>query len=557
MHRLGLLTRPLVVVALAVTATVVPLTGVAHSAGPAAGGGLLTQADPAPTCTPETIGGANYERCVLSDQAAVVDLATLLPGGVDRNAPIWIQAWGGKGGDSGAATPDGSSAPGGAAGFAQTITSIDDYEQRFATTNLYYALSDWAAAENTDDPAAGRQGDGGASTIVSSINPAGALDVNSNVLVIAGGGGGAAVACPQYGQAPCQAAAGGAGGVALANQAQVAPAQPGVAGGPAGGAGVGGLAGDSLSNGSDGVGGLGGGLFTTEFKLGLTVSPEFNGAGGAQVDCPSFDEHPYCARGGGGGGWGGGAAGFYTTLTPRASAGGGGGSFAAPANVGDQNAPTQPVAGPATGEGEVHLVISVDTPSVPPTCTFETVGAATYQRCVVSEESTFVDLALLDGVTDDTTIWIQAWGGKAADGGPSSPDNAVAPGGVSGFSQVVTTVDDYRTRYGTTLLHYLLGNKGVGGFGDPARGLTGSGGAATLVAATPPADGLDVNSNVVAIAGGGGAGVTYCPFSGCVTNSTYNGGPGGVAMSNAGGQQTPAGAGQSGGPGGGAGVGGA
>ena len=75
--------------------------------------------------------------------------------------------------------------------------------------------------------------------------------------------------------------------------------------------------------------------------------------------------------------------------------------------------------------------------------------------------------------------------------------------------------------------------------------------------AAPPANGLDVDADVVAVAGGGGAGATFCAFSGCVTNLTLNGGSGGVAMSNAGGEQRQAAPGENGGGAGNAGVGGA
>ena len=388
-----------------------------------------------PQCTPETIGGSDYQRCVLPSDADVVDLMALPY--ASREAPIWIQAWGGKGGDSGTAAPDSVSAVGGAAGFAQTLTTVADYEAQYGTTLLHYALSDRAAAHVGDDAGAGRAGDGGASTVVSSIDPSGALAIGSNVVLIAGGGGGAAVACPQYNTAPCQAAAGGAGAAALSNATQQVAAEPGENGGAAGASGVGGASGDDEFGGGSGIGGFGGGSGIGGFGGGAFGTTWFNdlsllelpGGDGGSRDEATFSGNPgvYRTRGGGGGGWGGGASGFFSPADqPRASAGGGAGSFAAPSSVADPNAPVAPPQGPASGSGEVHVVVLAEGSGDPPTCTGETIAGSEYLRCVLSDTASLIDLVTLPGTTDSTTLWIQAWGGKAADGGPSTPDGAIA-----------------------------------------------------------------------------------------------------------------------------------
>lgn len=121
-------------------------------------------------------------------------------------------------------------------------------------------------------------------------------------------------------------------------------------------------------------------------------------------------------------------------------------------------------------------------------------------------------------VTDQTPMWMQAWGGK---GGKS--------GGSSGFAQTVTTLEGLQSQGVVTLFFYLGGN------GTSSGTTGGSGGAATLVTqndlqenpATAPTDAL-------LIAGGGGGGGGF--NSGCLVGnpSPHDGAAGGVAISQTG-----------------------
>ncbi|MEM9515592.1 MAG: PA14 domain-containing protein [Actinomycetota bacterium] len=504
-------------------------------------------------CTPETNGGANYVRCVLPTNATEVDLTTLPF--IANDVPFWVQAWGGQGGESGGVDPDSAAnGAGGAAGFAQTVMSLSDYESRFDRTTLHYLIGDRGTAFQWDEDASA-SGGGGAATVVTAV-PASDTPfvIELDVVAIAGGGGGGAVACPTYAQQPCPSAAGGAGGIAMANSDQQRAAQPGANGGAPGRSGTGGTGGGGLQDGQGGVGGIGQGSFSTTFINDRTEFLNDAGAGGAP-DSTIFGLGDYLP-GGGGGGWGGGAAGFFQGQA-RASAGAGGGSFAAEQVVFDENAPTEPVAGPAGGAGAVHIVILADGGEVLPPCVPESIGGTPYLRCVLSDTADVVDLAELTGSSRDSPIWIQAWGGKGADAGNGS----LAPGGAPGFAQVVTTLGDYEDFYGTSQLYYALANPGIGNIGDVTTGITGSGGASTLVLAVPPSDQLDIDIDVVAIAGGGGSAASYCVDSGGIPGSpldctTAAGGDGGVALSNAN-QTRQAQPGESGGGAGNAGRGGA
>lgn len=162
------------------------------------------------------------------------------------------------------------------------------------------------------------------------------------------------------------------------------------------------------------------------------------------------------------------------------------------------------------------------------------VGDALYYQCVLSTTASAVDLAALPGVppvNDDTVVWIQAWGGF----GRSTrivADATPARGGRAGFAQTVTTVGDYTAKYGATTLHYALGVEGVGVGSDQAA--VGGGGSATLVTSVDPrSTAPQISHNVLAVAGGGGGSVMTGGFE---LAEYRDGGNGGVAMSNGGGQ---------------------
>jgi hypothetical protein len=308
------------------------------------------------TCSTESIDGRVDGVCTLTVPGDHVDL-TQLPAvvGADPSSIIWIQAWGGLGGKGKGydAEPGGDHGP---AGFAQTITTIADFQSLFGTTTLYYYLGG-------QDKSGHNAGKGGASTIVASqdlTNHAPQVGGGGNVALIAGGGGGGSHAQPVH-----SGHGGGAGGVAIATTSSHASGCGGN-GGSGGGSGshgdggcdgVGGDGGGSATghNGHDGIGGYGGpvhaggNLTSTQGYVNKDPDLGGNGQGGDGGDGNGG------TGGGGGGGYGGGGGGNGGDSTYAGGGGGGGGSWAKRATQDDSRAPTTRP-DPPTNDGVVRIV---------------------------------------------------------------------------------------------------------------------------------------------------------------------------------------------------------
>lgn len=85
--------------------------------------------------------------------------------------------------------------------------------------------------------------------------------------------------------------------------------------------------------------------------------------------------------------------------------------------------------------------------------------------CTLTTDCTSVDLesgvmevaaTLNSDIDEDTTMWIQAFGGSGGNG-VSCWENG-GDGGDGGFAQMITTISDFSDTYGTTTVYYYIGN---------------------------------------------------------------------------------------------------
>ncbi len=527
-----------VVVSTVLTASAVVTVGTS-TAPPVAAGAPLGSASDA-SCTAQAIGPAGdvYVVCDLSTSASAVDLATLPAFVAESDAPVWIQAWGGRGGNgaplniAGGNTPG----PGGAAGFSQLVTSLAEYESAFGTTVLHYAVAGPPVNRYDGDAAAGS---GGASTLLTTVDPTQtALDLDTNVVAVAGGGGG--------GSFTGSPVSGGRGGIALSN-ASGAPATKGEGpnGGGAGGGGTGGVAptvppftDSGFSNqrgvaGADGLGGIGGTLQGLPGIEWLNVSDlkaalDGAGAGGVSVD-GGTGQH---AAGGGGGGWGGGASGSFVldqssggTLSIEASSGGGGGSFVAASSVTDPNAPTtapDPPGGVNHGAVRVATKLNFETTF----CREDVLAGQEGFRCIVPFNWQFQLPEAFTG--PEWLVTLQALGGRGGNGGNG------------GRAQTTRTTTGLA---GTTLYAW------VGAQGVESASHGGGGGGATVLSTMPDPflgeqDGK-LSPHLLLVAGGGGGGTALNPCIDQGSDQPFKGGRGGVAVSKGAGVRGNGGNGQS------------
>ncbi len=326
-----------------------------------------------------TIGCSRYNSdslvtCVLGTEVSTMDMiddilpiAQIIDSNIDDLTPIWIQAWGAKGGggsDSfvGCSFISGCGGNGGLGGFAQTLSAVGNFRDLFIwPSRIYYFLGKAGSHDIVG-------GQGGTSTLVTFKNlentDTSDLNLENDVLLIAGGGGGGGGSGLSD-----DGDRGKDGGTAIAFGG-VPGTGAGVnsgkcTGGSDSGEGAGGRAGNNDSTGgSSGIGGNGGqpqaglGTFFNTTWLNGTPNVGGNGQGG---DAGSVSQ-----GGGGGGGYGGGGGeggGFTSSCDPGGSdcpgfGGCGGGSFANSKdfNVIDVNAPTQFVANTDTADGEVRIV---------------------------------------------------------------------------------------------------------------------------------------------------------------------------------------------------------
>jgi hypothetical protein len=157
-------------------------------------------------------------------------------------------------------------------------------------------------------------------------------------------------------------------------------------------------------------------------------------------------------------------------------------------------------------------------------------GAAV--KCLLSSSTCGVDLNLLVqglsslyGVTAATPMWIGAWGGG---GGHSSKAGS---GSAGGYAQTTTSVADYTTQFGSSMLFYFIGQDGA----SVSYTCGGAGGSATIVTSqdlslTPSQNPSGNYVLLVAGASGGGGGYDTGGFCQVNPNGSGDGGSGGVAI---------------------------
>lgn len=283
---------------------------------------------------------------------------------ITSNTVMWMQAWGGGGGQS----KDYNHA--GAGGFAQTVTSIEDLENQGVDV-LYYYLGNGGSYSGASG------GSGGAATLVTGQNllldPSTAPQLSA-ILMIAGGGGGSGAYGGTNGCFGISPQYGGSGGVAIAKTGQYGEGigQGGDGtdssySGRGGGQGIGGGAAAGGEPGYSGVGGNGGhggagydGSYSTPgwYNTGATSLTFTTGQGGFGDNKSGGSCNT--GGGGGGGGWGGGGGGQHGNQTVHAGSGGGGGSYAQASTEADGNAPTTEPSDPYTEHGFLQFVFDLN-----------------------------------------------------------------------------------------------------------------------------------------------------------------------------------------------------
>ncbi len=339
----------------------------------------------------------NTVRCIYHEPVESLDLhnlaQALFGSGIDNDLPVFIEAWGGSGGNGTAYRnyqPDiGKGGSGGYARSNSTLSNLIEYTEN--KLNLYPGSKGKSGSQlQTTSVLRPYGGDGGASTIVSGqtlqvISPDNTTENprdNSVVLLAAGGGGGGSLLNGGYG------GHGGAGGLAIANTSGDQSCG-GFSGGPAG----------SPMNPTpdDAIEGLGGNLGSGQCgsgRIGQGGSGGNNGGGDGASFIGGFGGHknqlnspapgwvnnpitnwvsgngagPNTSGGGGGGGFGaGGAAGKATFGELRdGGGGGGGGSWALQSQEQEINAPILGYEYVPSHTGNGAIAITFDICSVDP-----------------------------------------------------------------------------------------------------------------------------------------------------------------------------------------------
>ncbi len=477
---------------------------------------------------------------------------------------VQFRAWGAGGYEGGECDDSTGGGAGGAGGFALTVLDVDD------VPDALYAYIGTAATGYME---------GGASSVLATTplsaitNPVIITDPSPYALLIAGGGGGGGHTHCVNGEG-FDGGDGGDGGIAIADATDDGKAvsvsgddgqesQDGQASNVAGGKGGNpspyeGGAGTGGSTGTEGVGGWGT-VDDAKWNDSGSLIPAVEGCATPPPTPTPQTPGQWCAGnggathdngGGGGGGFGGGGGGTQNG-NDAGSGGGGGGSWAAANTAFDASAPIDDVPSSPNGTGgAVQLVYHTSTPEVA-TCVLSTETSSV--ACALSTSFTAVDLddvkalaiaAVAAGyttppsITDDSLMWIRAWGGAGGAGHDAS-------GGSQGLAQTLTTLSDYESAHGSSALFYYVGE-----VGDDNHS-AGKGGASTIVstadlsqsAACLPPTSSDCTQNIVLVAGGGGGGGV---------GSGENGGGGGSAIAekdasaSVGGSSTDAGGGSEG-----------
>jgi hypothetical protein len=290
-------------------------------------------------------------------------------GEVTGEVPVYIEAWGGAGGD---ALEGGGT--GGAGGYARSSYRLSDLLAITGGEGLYLYIGE----PGNDSEATGEPAQGGASTVVST-RPIMSLGFENQVeapadhgvVLIAGGGGGAGAGTSIDGPGT-QPGIGGEGGVAIATTAEQASCGgangsdaldntvDGVVGGQGGNGGDGGCgasrvgAGGAspIAFGAAGVGGVGG------VTGAMPLMPRWSDAG-VLIWKAGEGGASQGLGGGGGGGFGGGGNGGESLALGEGAGGGGGGSWSRQSTIDDTDAPVLGALNPAGRSGAVTLTFDV------------------------------------------------------------------------------------------------------------------------------------------------------------------------------------------------------
>jgi len=325
------------------------------------------------TCSASTTNNPAQKVCTLPTDCFTLGLvqdvlsqAKTIEPTISETTTMWFQAYGGSGGDGTDNSFGGGGGQAGPGGFAQTITTIAEFNSTYGNTKIFYYLG---AAGIHDDSG----GSGGASTIVTNVEPETGTPLNLSTIILLAGGGGGGGEGATLGPAGTD---GGSGGFAYSttvgdsNVGIGGSESSGMAGGGQGGGtnscteglACGGITFGSCNNfpntGDQGFGGESGGSSDNPGPRGwINATPQLednagNGSNGI-AEC--------CDSGGGGGGFGGGSGGSECTDsggTFSCVGGGGGGSYAAGSTTTDSDAPsTNPN---NSSNGEVIIVFNED-----------------------------------------------------------------------------------------------------------------------------------------------------------------------------------------------------
>ncbi len=157
--------------------------------------------------------------------------------------------------------------------------------------------------------------------------------------------------------------------------------------------------------------------------------------------------------------------------------------------------------------------------------------------CTLSSNSDYADLVdnvmtkasdLNSAIDETTTMWMQAYGAGGGNGTNEVLGGDGGTGGKGGVAQIITSISDYESAFGTTAIYYYIGQ--TGSHDDSG----GSGGASTMALAAVPNGSLEKDQIVLIAGGGGGAGEGSAFYSGSETGG--DGGDGGFAYSDQGGE---------------------
>lgn len=506
----------------------------------------------------------------------ILPLAQKVDGRINDNTAMWIQAWGGDGGNGGGSSCRGER---GLGGYAQLETRIQEYYYYFGQYYMYYYLgSDGSNAHNSCEVDKVSSGTGGAATLVTlniGTSEEGTLAID-DVLLLSGGGGGGGIVGND----------GGAGGVAMSSLSSVSAAgddaemgsdgRLGGGGGNIYGVGIGGEG--SYGSGNDGVGGRGGSvnyyyedhsISNDQIKatvlfgvVGLVIESvvesgddvvSTSGAGWSIVTPEVGDNgmggssSQNLSGGGGGGGYGGGGSGLgASSSNPDKSytGGGGGGSWARASfrldSLASASRPTNPngsegyvqftfnaannlpfscVEDGDRSEGDEHIV----------TCLFDNTDYMAAKSDIIELANLALDLTAENAVIDgDTSAWISAYSGSGAgeDIDTSLTNTDAEMAGSRGYAQTQLTLNSMNG----DMLYYYLGTSGQVGSGGKASEHLG--GSATIVTTSELSDAnsLSADNALLVAGGGGGAGQAQNGWIYPEVALGGNGGAGGIAI---------------------------